>query len=163
MIDLRLRRSVLYMPGSNLRALEKQALAGEVEAEAQNGPVAPALQPLAENLEDELAEAGRAAVARNDDDDEVAAARRALAEDLANDAEMSQYVMDDEDAEQFAEAEERVRKMQADQSGRPFSSTFSVRTKRAREAQNAAPAPTKRTKTPAARAHGGRPKGRGPK
>ena len=147
----------------NLRALEKQALAGEVEAEAQNGPVAPALQPLAENLEDELAEAGRAAVARNDDDDEVAAARRALAEDLANDAEMSQYVMDDEDAEQFAEAEERVRKMQADQSGRPFSSTFSVRTKRAREAQNAVPAPTKRTKTPAARAHGGRPKGRGPK
>lgn len=151
----------------NLRALEKQALAGEVEAEAQQGPTAPALAPLAENLEDELAEAGRAALAgaHNDDDvdEELMNARRALAEDLANDAEMSQYVMHDEDDEQFAEAEARVRKMQSDQSGRPFSSTFSVRTKRAREAQSAVLAPTKRAKAPAARAHSGRTKARGAK
>lgn len=100
----------------------------------------------------------------DDDDDvdvadaELQAGRRALVDDLVNDSEMSKYVIpDSDDGGAWHEAEARVRKMHADQS-KPYSSTFSVRSKRpADDAPSASSAP-KRQSAPSRR---GRPDTRG--
>ena len=101
----------------SLRAVERRAAEADVDATRAEPAL---LTPVAENLEAELAEAGRQAVP-------VDASRAALSQELMNDAEMSQYAMS-QDQEVWEEAEARVRKMKSDTSGRPYSSTFSVKT-----------------------------------
>lgn len=101
----------------SLRAVERRAAEADVDATRAEPAL---LAPVAENLEAELAEAGRQAVP-------VDASRAALSQELMNDAEMSQYAMS-QDQEVWEEAEARVRKMKSDTSGRPYSSTFSVKT-----------------------------------
>lgn len=104
----------------NLRALERRAM-GQAYTEAPD-PALPAFTPLEESVENELAEAGAAALA------EQAAAREAMREQIANDKEMAKYLLPEE-APDWEEAEERVRKMQQNTS-RPLSSTVSIRTER---------------------------------
>ena len=132
----------------NLRAIERRAIAGQVEAESTAQPAASALRPVEQSLEEELAEAGSAALA---EDTATQEARAALSEDLMRDTEMSQYAIPEgEHAPDWHEAEERVRKMASDTSGKAYSSTFSVRMHRdaaeqegstmsKRKAQGAAP------------------------
>lgn len=132
----------------NLRAIERRAIAGQVEAESTAQPAASALRPVEQSLEEELAEAGSAVLA---EDTATQEARAALSEDLMRDTEMSQYAIPEgEHAPDWHEAEERVRKMASDTSGKAYSSTFSVRMHRdaaeqegstmsKRKAQGAAP------------------------
>ncbi|KAL4399453.1 N-acetyltransferase 10 [Malassezia pachydermatis] len=128
-------KAVRYMV-KNLRALEKQSLAAEVDETAPRAGTT-AFAPLTENLEEELAEAGRQALQRDaansDADEELEAGRRALTEDLLNDKEMSKYAIQEDDEAVWQEAEARVRKMKDDTTGRSFSSTFSIRAKRPAE------------------------------
>ena len=87
----------------------------------------PAFAPLSQSIEDELAEAGAGA--------EHQSSRDEYRKQIENDKEMSRYMIDDHDAtdrdtQDWAEAEDRVRKMQDDPS-KSYSNTFSVRTARA--------------------------------
>lgn len=126
----------------NVRAVERRAIAENLEDE----PARPGLQPLAESLEDELAEAGAEALAatrnpRNDDTEvgdeenpeekaDAGAKSAALREVIENDTEMKKYVIPDapQGADDWSEAEARVRKM-AEQPDKNYSSTFSIRKK----------------------------------
>ncbi|WFC97046.1 N-acetyltransferase 10 [Malassezia brasiliensis] len=115
----------------NLRALERRSVAQTLEAPAQ--AEAPArTQPVLQELDAELAEAGRDALAEQD------AAQKQMRADLAQDAEMQRYLLPDDNPADWAEAEARVRKMHEDPS-RALSTTFSVRTPRAPDADTRAP------------------------
>lgn len=114
----------------NLRALERRTIAQTLEEPAERER--PTLTPVAQSIDDELAEAGKEAL------EEQQAAQAQMRADLAKDAEMSRYLLPEEGATDWSEAEARVRKMQSDPS-RPISSTFSVRTQRAEPEEPRAP------------------------
>lgn len=128
----------------NIRAIERRA----IDEDLEDAPEPPALQPLPQNLEDELAEAGDKALKElntvrdvekeeiEDKDEERTrsatsdANAAALCDVIANDDEMKQYMIADEStvegAQDWSEAEARVRKM-SEQPGKNYSSTFSIR------------------------------------
>lgn len=105
----------------NLRALERRDIAQTLEEPAE--PTRPVLNPIGQDMEEELAEAGKEAAAEEE------AARAQMRADLAQDKEMGRYLLPEEDATDWKEAEARVRKMHADPS-RGLSSTFSIPTRR---------------------------------
>ena len=104
----------------SLRALEKRDAEAVVDAQAPRKEQQKLWAPVAENLEEELADAGRDAV-------EPDAGQRAFTRELLNDTEMSKYAIAQDDDNAWKEAEARVRKMQDDSTGRSYSSTFSIR------------------------------------
>ncbi|KAI3614609.1 hypothetical protein CBS9595_003880 [Malassezia furfur] len=125
-----LAKAVRWMV-QNLRALERRSVAQTLEAPAPAEAPARA-QPVLQELDEELAEAGRDALAEQD------AAQKQMRADLAQDAEMQRYLLPDDDPADWAEAEARVRKMHEDPS-RTLSTTFSVRAPRAPDAEARAP------------------------
>ncbi|WFD35103.1 N-acetyltransferase 10 [Malassezia cuniculi] len=157
----------------NIRAVERSAIAQDIEDE----PARPKLQPLAQSLEDELAEAGKVAVAetlrkpkltgklagdedddaqdadeddtQDDDDTPTTAADNtaALHDIIVNDSEMKKYIIDDsaDGAQDWSEAEARVRKM-TEKPGKNYSSTFSIR-KKADKTEEAPRAPKRKDST----------------
>ena len=108
----------------NLRGVERRAIARDLDADdtaARSRVSAP--PPVAQSIDEELAEAGEEA-------------SREYRNALEHDKEMSQYIIDSEGANapsaaDWSEAEDRVRRMQEDAGGKAFSSTFSIRTGRA--------------------------------
>jgi hypothetical protein len=112
-------KAVRHMVQS-LRALEKRDAEAVVDAQAPRKEQQKLWAPVAENLEEELADAGRDAV-------EPDAGQRAFTRELLNDTEMSKYAIAQDDDNAWKEAEARVRKMQDDSTGRSYSSTFSIR------------------------------------
>lgn len=127
-----LAKAVRYMV-QNLRALERRSVAATLDAPAAHADAPPArTQPVLQELDEELAQAGRDALAEQD------AAQKQMRADLAQDAEMQRYLLPDDDPADWAEAEARVRKMHDDPS-RTLSTTFSVRTPRAPDADARAP------------------------
>ncbi|PKI85266.1 N-acetyltransferase 10 [Malassezia vespertilionis] len=119
----------------NMRAIEKRAIAQELDETVRGQQVAPtALAPLQETLEEELAAAGSNALAEEKKRQEL------IRQDIEKDAELSRYMIPG--AENWDEAEARVRKMQENPS-KAFSNTFSIRKPESSPALPAQPAKRK--------------------